>query len=132
MFAVTVDREILYPQIAPLNEKINNSPSSTANLCSAKGCSNSRPRTKIAAILNSLTVLRFHPGKCAMLRVGSKPVQRGSYEMREGDGRKELEWTESQRDLGIVVDSKLSFAEEIGCRVKKANSIVGKKFLIPG
>jgi hypothetical protein len=39
------------------------------------------------------------------------------------------------QNLGILVDTKLSFAEEIGCRVKKANSIVGinyqKKLHVP-
>jgi hypothetical protein len=70
-------------------------------------------------------LLKFHPEKCAMVRIGTKPAKCATYSMKKGDSSTDLEWVASQKDLGVIVDGKLSFSEEIGHRVKKANSIVG-------
>jgi spore maturation protein CgeB len=37
----------------------------------------------------------------------------------------ELAWSTSEKDLGVIVDCKLSFSEEICSRIKKANVVMG-------
>jgi len=48
-----------------------------------------------------------------------------AYSMNTANGPVALAWSESERDLGVMVNSKLTFSEEISSRVKKANTIMG-------
>jgi hypothetical protein len=41
------------------------------------------------------------------------------------NGMVDLAWSASERDLGVMVDNKLTFSEEISCRIKKANTVMG-------
>ena len=74
-------------------------------------------------------LLKFHPDKCKVLKVhkGNKTNSR-KYYMKTLDSEieeKELEQVKSEKDLGIITDDILSFAEHIQTKVNKATKIMG-------
>jgi hypothetical protein len=70
-------------------------------------------------------LLRFHPEKCSVIRIGAKEVPEWEYQLNSENGRVSLRRENEIKDLGVFVDSKLLFKNEIASRVKKANSIMG-------
>jgi hypothetical protein len=71
-------------------------------------------------------LLKFHPEKCHMMRLSTTTQsQLPAYKMNSCNGMVVLAWSVSERDLGVLVDSKLTFSEEISCRIKKANTVMG-------
>ena len=72
---------------------------------------------------SDLWLLKFHPDKCHLLTLGK--FENIKYCHRYKVGGKEIEHVFDEKDLGVVVDSELAFAEHITEKVKKANSIVG-------
>ena len=68
-------------------------------------------------------LLKFHPDKCHVLTLGKfnniKHIER--YKIWNQD----LEHVFEEKDLGTIIDSKLTFVEHISSKVKKANIIVG-------
>ena len=70
-------------------------------------------------------LLRFHPQKCSLLRVGLQKKAKTDYHMHQNGQDISLEWVDSIRDLGVIMDGGLRFQEEIASRTKKANAIVG-------
>lgn len=72
---------------------------------------------------SDLWLLRFHPDKCHLLTLGK--LENIMHCHRYKVGGKEIEHVFDEKDLGIVIDSDLTFAEHIIEKVKKANSIVG-------
>jgi hypothetical protein len=73
--------------------------------------------------------LRFHPQKCSVLRVGN-PRDSTVYTMigRNEQGEEctiELNESEVERDLGVMVDNGLSFKNHVAQAAAKANKIVG-------
>ena len=70
-------------------------------------------------------LLKFHPQKCTLLRLGLKSLPRATYFMYHGDEPIVLSWVDCEKDLGVKVDGRLTFQDEICSRVKKAYSIVG-------
>ena len=68
-------------------------------------------------------LLKFHPDKCHLLTLGK--LENIMYCHRYQVGGTEIEHTFEEKDLGVVIDSELTFAEHIAQKVKKANSIVG-------
>ena len=71
------------------------------------------------------SLLRFHPDKCVCMRIGKSPpnmdVEACPYSM-EG---KQLERSEEEKDLGVVIDTNLNFDKHISSKINKANSIAG-------
>ena len=70
--------------------------------------------------------LKFHPKKCKTMRIGDKyPMHH--YTMTAEDGTiVQLEETVMEKDLGVVVDNKLtSFSHHINRIVARANQVVG-------
>ena len=72
---------------------------------------------------SDLWLLKFHPDKCHLLTLGK--LENIMYCHRYKVGGKEIEHTFEEKDLGVIVDSDLTFADHITEKVKKANSIVG-------
>ena len=72
---------------------------------------------------SKLWLLKFHPDKCHLLTLGK--FENIRYCHRYKVSGKEIEHTSEEKDLGVVMDSELSFEEHIVTKVKKANNIVG-------
>ena len=67
--------------------------------------------------------LSFHPGKCKVLRVGSRHPE-FQYLMHDGDNTVNLDFVNSETDLGVITDKGLTFTDHIDSKAKKANQIV--------
>ena len=67
--------------------------------------------------------MHFHPQKCKVLRVG-KDHPEFSYGMQTQDGTCNLEVVNSEKDLGVEIDSMLSFDTQCDSMVKKANRVL--------
>ncbi len=65
--------------------------------------------------------LSFNASKCKTLHLGKDNVQHG-YSMVSTSGQVILEQTPCEKDLGVLMDDKLSFDEHICQAVKRANS----------
>ena len=68
-------------------------------------------------------LLKFHPDKCHVLTVGKFENIRHTH--RYGIYGKELDHVFEEKDLGIMMDSELSFDEHRSLKVQKANAIMG-------
>ena len=68
-------------------------------------------------------LLKFHPDKCHVLTLGK--FDNIKHTERYKIWNHELEHVFEEKDLGIIVDSELTFAEHISSKVKKASTIVG-------
>lgn len=73
-------------------------------------------------------MLRFHPDKCKVLKVHNKWKEKVNYIyiMKKYDGTTTtLESVESEKDIGVNIDSHLCFDKHIQTQINKANQIVG-------
>ena len=68
-------------------------------------------------------LLKFHPDKCHVLTLGKFGNIKHAHLYVLGD--EELEHVFTEKDLGVVIDSELTFAEHISEKVMKANRIAG-------
>ncbi len=66
-------------------------------------------------------LLLFHPDKCRVMRLGNRPDQPYDYKLEDTS----LEYTDTEKDLGITFDNKLKFNSHINIITKKANSVMG-------
>jgi hypothetical protein len=69
-------------------------------------------------------LLKFHPQKCKLLRVG-KGHPNFDYTMQDEAGPVTLPQVEHEKDIGVYVDKDLRFKEHINTTVSKANRLVG-------
>lgn len=67
--------------------------------------------------------MRFNKDKCHVLTLGRVENIKHTYHYRVG--YEELEHVFEEKDLGVIIDSNLSFDEHICKKVKIANSLVG-------
>ncbi len=65
--------------------------------------------------------LRFNPIKCSVLPVGSRNIDRYPYNL----GGTNLNYTDSEKDIGVIIHKSLSFEEHMSTQVNKANRILG-------
>ena len=73
-------------------------------------------------------LLRFHPQKCAVLKIGNNNESDYKMTKTNTDGSQSdiiLKTIESEKDLGVVIDNKLNFKQQIAQSTAKANKIVG-------
>ena len=68
-------------------------------------------------------LLKFHPDKCKLLTLGK--LENIKYCHRYKVSGQEIEHMFEEKDLGVTMDSELTFAEHITEKVNKANSLVG-------
>ena len=73
-------------------------------------------------------LLRFHPEKCSVLKLGSKKSD-ATYKMKEEKNGETKDVTlaksDLERDLGVWVDSKLTFKEHVNIVTEKADDVLG-------
>jgi hypothetical protein len=73
-------------------------------------------------------LLRFHPEKCHVLKLGSKKSE-AVYVMKGKRGGEDytvqLEESEVEKDLGVFVDNNLTFKEHVAKSTSKANQVLG-------
>ncbi len=72
---------------------------------------------------SSKWLLSFHPQKCKCMRIAKK-----SDETPKPDYKLDshvLEWSDVEKDIGLLVDETLSFDKHLSSKVKKANSMFG-------
>jgi hypothetical protein len=66
-------------------------------------------------------LLKFHPEKCKVLRLGRNDEVKFPYALNGHD----LIHVEEEKDLGVTIDSKLKFTTHISNKVNTANKIMG-------
>ena len=74
-------------------------------------------------------LLKFHPDKCCVMHLGHNNAAQ-SYTMKESreDGeedRKQLKHSEAEKDLGVIIDRKLTFKNHVEKAAAKANRTLG-------
>ena len=57
------------------------------------------------------------------MRIGRSHVERKSYTLNEGITP--MEYVETEQDIGVTIDNKLSFEQHMCEKINKANSIMG-------
>ena len=67
-------------------------------------------------------LLKFHPDKCKHLEIGQKNNQ-SQYKLNINSKDHILEKVTEEKDIGVLIDTKLSFENHISQKIKKANSI---------
>ena len=73
---------------------------------------------------SSKWLLRFHPDKCHVLSLGRfEDIPCWSFDYKLCGHT--LEHVFEEKDLGVVMDSELSFATHIETKISKANSFLG-------
>lgn len=68
-------------------------------------------------------LLCFHPDKCKVMRIGRSKVEQKAYTLKEGITP--MEYVEAEKDIGVTIDTKLSFEQHMHEKINKANSIMG-------
>ena len=68
-------------------------------------------------------LLSFHPDKCKILTLGKH--ENIPHAFQYSLFGTELEHLFQEKDLGVIIDSDITFEDHIACKVKKANSIMG-------
>ena len=66
-------------------------------------------------------LLRFHPDKCKVLSAGKQKTQQYRYTLCN----KELQYSNKEKDIDVVVDNQLNFEDHMNEKINKANSIMG-------
>ena len=66
-------------------------------------------------------LLSFHPNKCKVLRVGDG--QPNDYVLRKENISHVLDQVKSEKDIGVIFDSKLEFDIHVTEKINKANGI---------
>ena len=67
-------------------------------------------------------LLKFHPDKCKHMRISRKKRKCETIYTLKG---RPLEMIEEEKDIGIIIDSELSFDSHINAKVQKANQMYG-------
>lgn len=68
-------------------------------------------------------LLRFHPDKCHVLTLGK--FENIKHTERYKICNEEMDHVFEQKDLGVIIDSDLTFEEHISTKIRVANAIVG-------
>ena len=72
-------------------------------------------------------LLRFHPQKCHALTIGVRKTNLVEYSLPDGKGggRIALNQVNSEKDIGVIIDSNLTFREHMTENFNKANRVMG-------
>jgi hypothetical protein len=69
------------------------------------------------------SLLKFHPDKCGVMRIGKTKLADRSYTM--GLDKHKLKAISEEKDIGVIIDDKLTFEKHMSAKINKANSIMG-------
>jgi hypothetical protein len=77
--------------------------------------------------------LKFHPEKCSVLKIGRQKSEATYYMNKKETNSENVQETKSivlgvsevEKDLGVMIDSKLSFKDHVAYNTAKANRMVG-------
>ena len=86
-------------------------------------CEDLQEDIKAMQLWSEKWLLCFHPGKCKCMRIGNSDIDLYAYRLK--DNGKAMEFLKSEKDIGVIIDSKLTFENHINQKVNKANSIMG-------
>ena len=86
-------------------------------------CKDLQEDIKAMQVWSEKWLLCFHPDKCKCMRIGNTDIDLFTYKLKDSD--KGMEFTKSEKDIGVVINSILSFENHIDEKVNKANSIMG-------
>jgi hypothetical protein len=78
-------------------------------------------------------LLKFHPEKCSVLKIGREKSEATYYMNKKETNSENVQETKSivlgvsevEKDLGVMIDSKLSFKDHVAYNTAKANRMVG-------
>ena len=71
-------------------------------------------------------LLKFHPLKCKVMMIGNREENVVEYSLPDGKGgRIALSRVESEKDIGVTIDTKLTFRDHMTEKVNKANKVMG-------
>ena len=68
-------------------------------------------------------LLKFHPNKCKHMTIGNNNIGEIKYSMPLNNSMYPLDKIEKQNDLGVIIDTKLSFDDHINQAVNKATKM---------
>lgn len=69
------------------------------------------------------SLLKFHPDKCGIMRIGKTVDKDRIYTM--GHDNHPLKVIKEEKDIGVIIDDKLSFSSHMSTKINKANAIMG-------
>ena len=69
------------------------------------------------------SMLKFHPDKCKQMRIGNRDKPDKQYTL--GDTHTPLARSDQEKDIGVIIDSHLSFEHHIAAKINKANATLG-------
>ena len=88
-----------------------------------KDCEDLQEDIKAMQLWSEKWLLCFHPDKCKCMRIGKSDIDLFAYKLKD-DG-KAMEFSKFEKDIGVVIDNKLTFENHINEKVNKANSVMG-------
>ena len=68
-------------------------------------------------------LLKFHPDKCKHMEIGKNNIGENEYFMTSNNVQHSLTTTDKQTDLGVSINSKLSFDDHINQVVNKTTKM---------
>ena len=69
-------------------------------------------------------LLKFHPDKCKLMHLGKQATHQCVYKLKTGNTLHIIEGIEEERDICVVIDSKLQFDKHIYGKINKASSLM--------
>lgn len=69
--------------------------------------------------------LQFHPDKCHILKIGPNKDENYKYTLGTDNNQTNLENSTEEKDLGVIIDSKLNFSGHCNKIIGKANKLLG-------
>jgi hypothetical protein len=67
-------------------------------------------------------LLCFHPEKCKAMRIGKSRIDKMDYTLK--DGLPPMEYVESEKDIGVVIDNKLTFNRHSNIFPKRSTRLI--------
>ena len=69
--------------------------------------------------------MQYHPNKCHVMKLGKHPTELGDLFNRYELSGQPLDTVEYEKDLGVIMDVKLSFEKHVSEKVSTANKVLG-------